>query len=192
MDPSLNQDTFPVGMDVREENFRDSLNRIAESAAKFNSIYSELMRVIATTEIEQEGAAGETIAIKITDVQSGLKGENKWQYKASEVEKTVAGYEGWSHKPGGGVGLAFNLSEDFNTGDGEEGNGINASDLKTNFHEAFKFKPYPKGRVFWAKLVAIPGKSLRETPGSNESSLEAWFDGNNAVDGSCPEGTEAA
>jgi len=205
MIPATGIENFYEGMDVRGEEFRNTLNRMGELTAEFARMKNELDRVITMGEAEEEGQAtvGDTIAIKIDPAQtvkaqlSKFAGQEaadsddnpvRWFYKAFQVAKVSPGYNGWAKDETGWKGDAFNLCEFFNNGESVEGNGINISNLLTNFQGAFKFQPFPAGRVFWARLVAVKGVAHRNEP---ESTLEAWFDSNNAVDGTCAPVTEA-
>lgn len=103
---------------------------------------------------------------------------NRWLYAWVEVEKTSAGYAGWTTKTGGASGTtssnsAYNSIEDANAATGVLGNGVNASTLNT-VDWTFTVKACPSGTVVWLTPVVLTG-----------GSTEYWFAYENGVDGSC-------
>lgn len=107
-------------------------------------------------------------------------GANRWKYAWSEVEKTVAGYGGWTVLADGRTGTtaaspARNTIEDINNDTAETvlGNGVTVSSLDTA-EATFTLKACTTSNIVKMHEVVVVGG----TP-------EYWFSYENGVDGSC-------
>lgn len=103
-------------------------------------------------------------------------GDNRWTYAFVEVEKTVAGYDGWTTLSGGRTGTVYNSIEDMNSDAGVQGNGVDLANLDTAEY-TFTIQPCPEGNVVWIRTIRF---IVGETP-----TVEYWFGHENGVDGSC-------
>lgn len=113
--------------------------------------------------------ADERLYGKITN--STQDGTNKrWIYTFRQVEKTTAGYTGWSLKSGGESGLVYNFIEDINMATGDFGNGVNS----TNLEAGFDIKPIPTNVIVLIYRIA-----------RTDNQMEYWTTYENGVDGSC-------
>lgn len=111
---------------------------------------------------------------------STADGTNRWTYTFSEVQKTGAGYTGWSIRSGGRTGTARNTFEDINDAAGIQGNGINIDG--SAFPDNFDIQPIPAGTIVWVVRVVRAGSQV----------AEFWLSYVNAVDGTCdPAAAEA-
>jgi len=100
-------------------------------------------------------------------------GGNRYTYQFAQVEKTGAGYGGWTNVQNGISGAAYNLIEDQNFTSGTLGNGVSISNLTTD-KARFTLQPAPTGtRVMLMPVVTTSG------------STEYWFSYENGVDGGC-------
>ena len=100
-------------------------------------------------------------------------GGNRYTYQFAQVEKTGAGYGGWTDVQGGVSGTAYNLIEDQNFTFGTLGNGVSISNLTTD-KARFTMRPAPTGtRVMLMPVVTTNGYT------------EYWFSYENGVDGGC-------
>jgi hypothetical protein len=103
-------------------------------------------------------------------------GDNQWTYAFVEVEKTAAGYGGWTTLSGGRTGSARNTIEDMNSDTGVQGNGVDVANLDTDAF-TFEIQPCPAGNVVWMRTVRFMV--------DDEPTTEYWFDYENGVDGEC-------
>jgi len=80
--------------------------------------------------------------------------QNRWTYSWAEVEKTTAGYGGWTTKSGGrsGTNNAFNSIEDMNDGTALEGNGVDLDDVRWFYTQ---YLPAATGDVVWMEPVRV-------------------------------------
>ena len=103
---------------------------------------------------------------------------DQWTYTFSEVEKTTAGYGGWTAKSGGRTGDCYNSIEDMNTGVGGhvEGNGVDIANLD----------PLGLGSPGWAIMPCTTGNVVKITTVTVGETTEYWFSYENGVDGGCP------
>ncbi len=109
--------------------------------------------------------------------------QNRWKYAWSEVEKTSAGYGGWTVKSGGRSGTtstdpARNTIEDINTGADAhtEGNGVDPANLDTASY-TFTMMPCTTNNPVVMHEVGFAVGSTAYT--------EYWFSYENGVCGSC-------
>ena len=95
----------------------------------------------------------------------------KWTYTGTKVEKTSAGYGGWTDVTGPVTATLYNTLEDQNGASGTYGNGI----LQSNLTGSFAMKPIPTGTRVFAQQITL-------TTGDTE-----WWIVNyaNGVDGAC-------
>lgn len=99
-------------------------------------------------------------------------GANKrWTYPITEVEKTGAGYGGWTALDGGRTGTAYNRIEDINGSSGLFGNGVDS----TNLTGTFDIQPCPEDVPVEITVVHR----------ADDGSDEFWFSYENGVDGAC-------
>lgn len=107
----------------------------------------------------------------ITITGSTQDGTNKrWTYTAVEVEKTAAGFGGWTAKVGGWGGNAYNRIEEMNGASGLYGNGVNSANLTGTLD----IQPAPDNLVIDADLIVI-----------DDETTEAQFSYENGIDGEC-------
>lgn len=106
-------------------------------------------------------------------------GDNQWEYTVRQVQKTDAKYGGWTIKPSGIQGLAYNTIEDMNDATGIEGNGINIDTEEPN-----DYRPAPVDCVILCWRVNGAGVSAS----TNHDTSEIWFVFENA----CVEQTGSA
>ncbi len=101
-------------------------------------------------------------------------GSNQWTYSFKEVEKTAAGYGGWTDVDNGrtGTDTAYNFIEDMNDGLTVEGNGVDVDNLDTANY-TFTIQEAPTGLTVEMYEVF------------NGTDMEAWFMYENGVDGTC-------
>ncbi len=101
-------------------------------------------------------------------------GNNQWTYSFKEVEKTGAGYGGWTDVDNGltGTDTAYNFIEDMNDGLTVEGNGVDLDNLDTADY-TFTIQPAPTGLTVEMYEVF------------NGTDMEHWFMYENGVDGTC-------
>jgi len=100
-------------------------------------------------------------------------GGNKYTYQFAQVEKTGAGYGGWTDVQNGISSAAYNLIEDQNAASGTLGNGVSVSNLTTD-KARFTLRPAPNGtHVMLMPVVTTNGYT------------EYWFSYVNGVDGGC-------
>ena len=116
-------------------------------------------------EITGSGAAGEG-------------GTNSWTYSWKLVEKTVAGYGGWTDVSPAVTGSndAYNTIEDINTGSGTQGNGVDADNLVVVDEFTFEMQACPTGNIVRMRKVVVP---------TDPEVTEYWFSHENGVDGVC-------
>jgi hypothetical protein len=112
------------------------------------------------------------------NAEADTPAQNRWVYAWSEVEKTTAGYGGWTTLSGGRSGTtstdpARNTVEDMNDGAGVEGNGVDVANLDTDTY-TFAIQPIPAGVIVRIYKVLL-------TTGA----VEYWFALPNGVDGTC-------
>jgi|TARA_R100001530_G_C4310063_1_gene152767 hypothetical protein len=102
-------------------------------------------------------------------------GNDRWTYSFKEVEKTSAGYGGFTDVTGGktGTDTAYNFIEDMNDGLTVEGNGVNVDNLDTDEY-TFAIQPAPTGLT--VKMLEIY---------DGVSAFEFWFQYENGIDGAC-------
>ena len=100
-------------------------------------------------------------------------GDNKWSYTFAEIEKTSAGYGGWTALTGGRTGTMRNTIEDINAAAGVQGNGVTAANLDTADY-TFTIQPLPNSVPVWVREVVVAG-----------AAVEYWFSYENGVDGEC-------
>lgn len=113
--------------------------------------------------------ADNKIYAKITG--NAQDGSNKrWIYTFRQVEKTTAGYGGWSLKSSGASGYLFNFVEDINLVVGTYGNGVD----QANFEGSMDIKAIPNN-------VIVTAQPITRTNGQ----IEYWTSYENGVDGSC-------
>lgn len=99
-------------------------------------------------------------------------GANKrWTYPFTEVEKTGAGYGGWTALDGGRTGTAYNRIEDINGASGLFGNGVDSANLTGTF----EIQPCPEDVPVEITVVHR----------ADDGSDEFWFSYENGVDGAC-------
>lgn len=110
---------------------------------------------------------------------STLVSGSRWKYTWAEVEKTAAGYDGWTLIDGGRAGpsatfeYAYNTIEVINVAARQIwGSGVNAANLGSGF----SLTGVANGDVVRAELV---------TPQVDGALPEAWFSFENSVDGTC-------
>lgn len=106
-------------------------------------------------------------------INSSSGSNNQWTYAFSEVEKTTAGYSGWTVKSGGITGTAYNRAEDINSATGVQGNGVDADNLDTDDY-TFALQACPDNSIVTIDVIEL-------TTGVNEY----WFTHENGVDGEC-------
>ncbi len=101
-------------------------------------------------------------------------GSNQWTYSFKEVEKTSAGYGGWTDIDNGrtGTDTAYNFIEDMNDGLTTEGNGVDVDNLDTADY-TFTIQPAPTGLTVEMHEIF------------NGTDMEFWFMYENGVDGTC-------
>jgi len=97
---------------------------------------------------------------------------NRYTYTFVEVEKTSAGYGGWTTKSGGQTGTARNTIEDMNDAAGMQGCGVTVANLDTADY-TYTITPCPTGNIILARRVKI------------SDTTEYWFSHANGVDGTC-------
>jgi len=104
-------------------------------------------------------------------------GSNQWTYSWVEVEKTSAGYGGWTTRDEGRSGTddAYNRAEDMNDGADLEGNGVDVDGA--DFPAGFAVQPAPTGSIVLMEAVHFPL--------DGEAAVEYWFTHENAIDGTC-------
>jgi len=114
---------------------------------------------------------------------SQAAGSNQWLYAWTEVQKTAAGYGGWSAGGGGrsDAGMTLpgrNSVEDANTGqDGHiEGNGVDPANLASDRY-SFELQPCPSGCLVRMHEVRFLLQG--------QDTMEYWFAYENGVDGGC-------
>lgn len=105
----------------------------------------------------------------------------KWTYPFSEVEKTAAGYGGWSVLTGGRSGTAHNVIEDINTTTGADrmGNGVVLDNLDYDDDATFEFAPRPVPANVIVQMRVV------EFRVSGVPTVEYWFAYENGADGVC-------
>lgn len=102
-------------------------------------------------------------------------GTNKrWAYSFIEVEKTVAGYSGWTDLANGRTGTVRNRLEDQNGASGTYGNGVSS----LNLTGTFDIIPIPTGTRIRVDPVSV-------ATNSDVFSVEYWTTYANGVDGAC-------
>lgn len=102
--------------------------------------------------------------------------DNQYTYEIEKIEKTTAGYGGWTAIAGDWTGTAYNRSEDINAATGKLGNGATAENLDTDDF-TFTMQPLPVG-------LPVIVEPVRLTTGVTEY----WIVGDpNGIDGSCDE-----
>jgi len=113
---------------------------------------------------------------KITASSAASTDGNQWYYSFAEVEKTSAGYSGWSTLEGGRTGTneAYNSLEDMNTAAGVCGNGVDPDNLDTDDF-TFSIQPCPANAIVWMREIVV------------DTTTEYWFQYANGVDGGCDE-----
>jgi len=94
----------------------------------------------------------------------------QWSYTLELVEKTAAGYGGWSTVSGVDTVTGYNLLENANGSTGLMGCGVNIDNLPTGF----ELQPAPVGTVVRVWIVPVL-----------DADAEHWFAHENAVDGTC-------
>ena len=98
--------------------------------------------------------------------------DNQWAYTFVEVEKTVAGYGGWTTLTGGRSGTMRNTIEDINAATGTQGNGVDVANLSAATY-TFTVQECPTNVVVPAWEVGVGAVT------------EYWFAYENGVDGTC-------
>jgi hypothetical protein len=111
-----------------------------------------------------------------TSLTDGKSNPVRWTYSATEVEKTAAGYGGWSDKPGGFSGTAYHGIEEANDGSGTEATGAD-HDATLYTDSGFAMTPIQTGAVVPAWLVYAGGAT------------EAWIVGLIGEWGTCSSGS---
>ncbi len=134
------------------------------------------------------GSGGvESVPFVVRITAATQDGSNKrWKYEATEVDKTTAGYGGWTDLSGGrtatgatnGIYL-YNLIEDQNGATGTYGNGV----ASTNLTGTFALQKIPTG----TRVAVLLVKTISTTTGSQTTTTEEWFTSYvNGIDGECP------
>ena len=109
---------------------------------------------------------------------NAASGTHRWTYSWVEVEKTIAGYGGWTTLSGGRSGsTAYNTIEDMNTGADAhvEGNGVDPANLD----------PAVTGSDTFAFMPCSTDNVVRMWPVQVGSAIEYWFAYETGVDGAC-------
>lgn len=106
---------------------------------------------------------------------------NRYTYSFEQVEKTDAGYGGWSAKSDGLTGTAGddtaarNFIEDRNVHDAQNsyllGNGVTTGALVGTF----SMRPCPTGNIVYMHKIKL-----------TDGTVEYWFAYENGISGSCP------
>ena len=102
-------------------------------------------------------------------------GNNRFSYNFLEVDKTAAGYGGWSTWGDGETGTAYNTIEDMNDGSGIEGNGV---DVSAPDFAGFFIAPAPVGAIVMVEKLDFYA--------SGTEIIEYWFQYENGIRGTCP------
>jgi len=130
--------------------------------------------------------AGEFDAKITGHAEADTPAQNRWVYEFVEVEKTAAGYGGYTTLSGGRHSndeadppiLAYNKLEDGNDGEGRECNGTDVDNLEGDNYSA-QIEPCPDDTLVTmrTKVFIVDGEPV----------VEYEFDYENGVDGSCDE-----
>jgi hypothetical protein len=121
------------------------------------------LSVIPPDIVATSGGA-EPFFARITEFES--IGSNQWEYTIKQVQKTDEKYGGWTVKPSGIQGLAYNTVEDMNDGVGIEGNGVNVDTEEPN-----DYKNAPIDCVIICWRVSGAGTSAS----TSNDTTEYWF-----------------
>lgn len=115
-------------------------------------------------------------ASEATDATDANDNPVQWVYDAEEVEKTSAGYGGWTKKTGGWSGKAYNFLEDQNDGSGRQANMVDHDG--SAYPSGFKMEPMLNNTPVPAILVPVQD--------GEDVVIEAWFmPVPNGEDGTC-------
>lgn len=122
-----------------------------------------------TVWLMQVDPPGDFTASILTATQDGTN--FRWVYTFAELEKTSAGYGGWTTKSDGRTGTLYNRIEDINGASGLMGNGVNTADLSGT---SITTQPIPVGLPVLVNIVPLVG-----------GGVEYWTSYENGETGGC-------
>jgi hypothetical protein len=177
------------------------------TAFRLNQMRDRLRGITQTLQRGRPGTParryGRIVEVIETDVLDAHDNPVKWYYRIQEVVKVRHGYtpvnitaEAASNTKGtwvwfdlidGYVGYAHNLADEFASGTGIAGDGVDHDG--DGFESTYMAKPVPVGRIVAFDVVITPSVAA----GGSDSGLdimEAVFDLPHATDGVCPEPEE--
>jgi hypothetical protein len=176
---------------------RDKLNQLVEGANSLSQLRGDEVFIAV-----RRGPGGACVALNIDAVLSRVPklrhgadrfwakitgsaaadspAQGRWVYAWTEVEKTAAGYGGWTAVDGGrsgttGTDPAYNSIEDANDGTGVQGNGVDVDGA--DYPAGFAQQPAPANIIVEMVVVSLVVEDVPLT--------EYWFTYEGADDGTC-------
>jgi len=134
----------------------------------------------------------------VTGLEDANDNPVQWTYNLTEVVKVSPGYgigeaNGWFKKPGGFsafeasgpiYGVGYNSMENYNTGVGRQGTGIDHDG--DNYPTTYQMQPLQTNSIWPGIIVAFDQYwDKRLYPDQSELLYEGWVFGVNAEDGTC-------